>query len=91
MSEQEKKQQRIYDLLNTETKPKFFFVYHIQSKEKIFTGKELFKEKPKLRIGQKTKKGFLTALATAIIKDPITSIRKHPDESKVHEKTEDSN
>ena len=33
MSEKEKKHQRIYDLLNAETKPKFF-VYHIQNKEK---------------------------------------------------------
>ena len=33
MSEQEKKQQRIYDLLNAETKPLFIF-YRIGSKEK---------------------------------------------------------
>ena len=39
MMEQEKKRQRIYSLLNAETKPKF------QSKEKSFTEKELFKEK----------------------------------------------
>ena len=39
---------------------------------------------------QKTK-GFLTVLATVIKKDPTTSIRKHADELKVHEKTEDCN
>ena len=33
MSKQKKKQQRIYDLLNAKTKPKFF-VYCIQGKEK---------------------------------------------------------
>ena len=35
MSEQEKKRQRIHDLLNSETKPKFF-VYRIQSKYIFF-------------------------------------------------------
>ena len=42
MSEQEKKWQRIYDLLYAETKPKIFF-----------TEKELFKEKDVWRIEQK--------------------------------------
>ena len=52
MSEQEKKWQRIYDLLHTETKLKkkksfkitSFFVYCIQCKKK-FLEKGLFKEK----------------------------------------------
>ena len=35
MSEQEKKRQRIYHLLNAEIKPKFP-VYRIQSKRRIF-------------------------------------------------------
>ena len=35
----------------------------------------------------KRKEGFLTALATAIKKDPTTSIRNHSNELKVHEKT----
>ena len=39
------------------------------------------------RIEQKRKEGFLTALAIAIKKDPTTSIRKHSNELKVHEKT----
>ena len=38
MSEQEKKWQRINDLLNAETKP-MFFVYSMQSKEQIFKEK----------------------------------------------------
>ena len=55
MGEQENKRQRIYDLLNAETKAKF--VYHIQSIEKNFTEKELFKEKEKWRIeGKKMKR-----------------------------------
>ena len=33
------------------------------------------------------KKAFLTVLAKAIKKDPTTSIRKHANELKVHEKT----
>ena len=40
---------------------------------------------------KKEKKGFLTALTTAIKKDLKTSIRKHANELKVYEKTEDSN
>ena len=40
MSEQEKKQQKIYDLLNAETKPKF--LGRLLTKQwKIFTEKEL--------------------------------------------------
>ena len=35
----------------------------------------------------KKQKGFLTSLATAIKKEPTTSIRKHTKELKVHEKT----
>ena len=36
---------------------------------------------------KKQKEGFLTALATTIKKDPITSIRKYANELEVHEKT----
>ena len=40
------------------------------------------------RLKKKRKEGFLTALATVIKKkDPTTSIRKHANELKVHEKT----
>ena len=38
------------------------------------------------RIEQKCKECFLTALASVIKDDPTTSIRKHANESKVHEK-----
>ena len=62
-----------------------FFVYRIQSKEKAFTGKELFKEKRGVADGQKNEKnGFLTAFAMK----HTTSIRKNANELKVHEKTE---
>ena len=36
---------------------------------------------------KKRKEGFLTALVTAIKKDPTASIRKHANELEVHEKT----
>ena len=36
---------------------------------------------------QKTKKGFLTALASAFEKDPLTSIRMYANELNVREKT----
>ena len=38
-------------------------------------------------IEQKKWKGFLIALTTVIKKDPTTSIRKHANDLKVHEKT----
>ena len=56
MSKQEQKQQRIYDLLNAETNRKFFFVYHIQSKENIFTGKRGFQGKRGVENLTKTKR-----------------------------------
>ena len=54
MSEQEKKWQRIYDLLKAKTKPKFLCLS--QNKEKSFTEKELFMEKREWRIEQKNEK-----------------------------------
>ena len=52
----------------------------------MFYKKDLFKEKS----GElnKKQKGFLTAIAMAI-KDLTASIRKHTNELKVHEKTEE--
>ena len=38
-------------------------------------------------LNKKQKKFFFTAMAMAIKKDPTTSIRKHANELKVHEKT----
>ena len=66
-----------------------FFVYRIQSKENVFfcfffTEKELFKEKRGL---SQNEMKILIALDEAIKKDPTTSIRKHTNEFKVHEKT----
>ena len=65
-----------------------FFVYRIQSKANFFlTEKELFKKNWEWRIEQKRKEGyFLNAFATAIKKDPSTSIRKHVNEVNIHEK-----
>ena len=54
-NEQEKKRQRIYDLLTVEIKPKFLRpLYTKQSKN--FTEKELFKKDEEWRIKQKTKR-----------------------------------
>ena len=55
MSEQEKKQQRIYDLLNAETKPKTFCLPYIKQR-KLFTEKELHKENGEWRIEQNMKR-----------------------------------
>ena len=87
MSEKEKKWQRIYDLLNAKTKPKFFFfVYRIQKGRKMFLQKKSVLKKKRVSGGlNKKQKG--SALATAIKKDPTTSIRKHANELKVHKKT----
>ena len=55
MSEQEKKRQRIYNLLNAQIKLKFLCLHYKQQKT-IFTEKELFKEKWEWRIEQKNKR-----------------------------------
>ena len=54
MIEQEKKRQRIHDLLNAETKPKFHCLQYTNQR-KMITEKELFKEKTEWKIEQKTK------------------------------------
>ena len=85
MTEQEKKRQRTYDLLNAETKPKCFcFVYGRQKLFLLYTKQRKFLQKKTfLRkrggcggLNKKRKEGFLTALVTEI-KDPITSIRNY--------------
>ena len=76
MNEQEKKRQRIYDLLKTETKLNFLCLPYTKQKI-VFTEKDLFKEKGKWLTEQKLREGFLTAFATVIKKDPTTPIRKH--------------
>ena len=77
MSEQAKKQQRIYDLLNIETKPNFFPLPYTKQR-KIFYRKKAFKGKLGVEEwNKKCKEGFLTALATVIKKETTTLIRKH--------------
>ena len=61
MSEQEKKQQRNYELFNAETKQQFLCLRY--TKQIIFFTK-------KEQDWKKRKEGFLTAPATAIKKDP---------------------
>ena len=75
MSEQEKKQQRIYDLLTP--KPS----------QRIFFQKKSFLRKRGVQDWTKNEKFFLKLLPKAIQKDPSTSLRKHANELKVHEKT----
>ena len=89
MSEQEKKLQRIYDLLNAEIRPKFLCVPY--TKHIIFffffTEKELLRKRWCGGLNKKRKESILTALIMAMKKDPSTSIRKHSNGLKVHEKT----
>ena len=77
MSEQEKKRQRIYGLINTEAKPKFLCLSY--TKQRNFLQKKSFLRKRGIGGLKKTKQkeGFLTALATAIKKGPTMSIWKH--------------
>ena len=90
MSEQGKKRQRIYDLLNVETKLLFLpTVYKVKKKnpqKKSFLRKRWrggLNEKKKQK---KRKEGFLTSLSMGIKKDPTTSRRKHANELNVDEK-----
>ena len=57
LSEQEKKQQRIYDLPKVETKP-MFFIDHLQRKEKLFTVKEFVRKMGSGEFNKKRKKAF---------------------------------
>ena len=92
MSEQGKKRQRIYDLLYVKTEPNFLCLpYTKQRKIFFFTDKELFKEKWDGALNRKRKEGFLTILSTAMKKEPTTSIRKHANELRANEKTENNN
>ena len=87
MSEQEKKRQRIYDLLNIETKTKFLLSTVYKAKKKFLQKKSFSRKMGSGGLNKKWKEGFLTALTTAIKKDPTTPIRKHTNELKVYEKT----
>ena len=57
MSKQEKKRQRIYDLLNAETKPKFLCLPYTKQRKSLYH-KRAFKDKEKWRIEQKTQRRF---------------------------------
>ena len=57
------------------------------AKKKILLKKRFLRKRVSGRLNKKQKEGFLTALAMAIKKDPITFIRKHTNELKVHKKT----
>ena len=61
MSEQEKKRQRIFDLLNAGTKLKFLCLASTKQRN-FLTEKEPFKAKGKWRIEQKTKRCFNCSL-----------------------------
>ena len=65
MSEQEKKNDKESMICLTSKLRQSCFVYHILSKEKFITDKELFKEKGEWRIEKKPRK-ILTALAMVI-------------------------
>ena len=85
MNEQEKKRQRIYDLLNAETKAKFlclpyaklFFLFFLQKKSSL-------RKRESRELNKKWKESV--TLATAIKVDSM-SIRKYANELKVQEKT----
>ena len=86
MCEQEKKQQRIYDLLNAKAKPKFHCLQYTKQ-TKIFHWEDFFLRKRRNGgLNTKWKENFLTALTMAIKKDPSMSIRKYANELKVHKK-----
>ena len=63
-----------------------FYYYSIQNKVCcFFLQKKSFLRK--VGSGGLKKKGFLTALTTAIKKDPTNSLRKHANKLKVYQKT----
>ena len=86
MSKQEKKMPRIYDLLNAETKSKFLCRPYTKQRKKNLQKISFLRKSGSGRSNKKRKEGLLTAIATVIKKDPITSIRKHANELKVHGK-----
>ena len=55
MGEQEKKHQRIYDLLNAETKLKFLHLPYTEQRNFFLRKKEFFNENGEWRTEEKTK------------------------------------
>ena len=88
MSEQEKKRQRMYSLLNAKTKPKFF-LSTVYKANNFFLQKNIFLRKRRNEglYKKKSKEGFLTDLVTAFKKEPTASTRKQVNELKLNEKT----
>ena len=77
MSEQEKKRQRIYDLLNAESNPKFLCLPYTNQRKGFFSQKKrLLRKMGSGGLNQKRKEGFLTLFATVFNKDIKTSIRR---------------
>ena len=69
MSEHKKKQQRIYDLLHAETKPKFRCVLYTKQRKYFFQKKSILSKRKSGKMDKKRKEGFLTAPVTAIKKN----------------------
>ena len=63
------------------------FAYHTHTKKKNLIKKSFLGKRRSEGLNRKWKDGFLTALTLAVKEDPTTSIRKHNNELKVHEKT----
>ena len=66
-------------------------VYNVKNFFNFFIEKVLLRKRGSGRLNEERKEGFVTVLAKVIKKDPTMSIRKHANELKVYEKTEDRN
>ena len=82
-----KKQQRIYDLLNAETKPKFLYLPYTKQRKNFLQEKSFLRKSGSGGLDKKQNEDFLTALAKVIKKDPTASIKKQTNELKVRKKT----
>ena len=78
MSEQEKKRQGIYNLLNAKTKPKFLVLPYTKQRKNL-QKKSFLRKRRSGGLNTERKEGFVSAVATVIKKDPTTPIRKHRD------------
>ena len=86
-SEQEKKRQRIYDLLKAESRTTFpFFFLPYSNQRKNIQEKSFLRKGDHRGLNKKRTEHFLTGLVTVITKDSTTSIRKQANELKGHEK-----
>ena len=85
MSEQEKKRQRIYNLLIAETKLTFLCLPYTKQWKNL--QKKKFKEKRSTGLDKNEKKAFKPLLLRRLKRTPISSIRKHDNELNFHQKT----